>query len=306
MVIGPVIPRTPSKVSLCPLIEIVGHQRRMGVLRHGPIPPGNRDFFLGLDADLLALAQKSMTQIDRVFQNALDRRIVPQIRCPGRSFLTEFVSVQHSILQRRDNAILVEVQSDFSGRISLGRLLKDPQHHRSCHLIGSQAMFVLSVLAVAIGRAGTILAVLPLAAQHILDLAGAVPQVNLVHGEEEGCHDVLPLGVEVVRDGNIVDAVLGEELLSVVAGLPHIAAQTGQVFGNDGVGLALLELLHHFLKGRAVKVAAGVAIIRKLPHQSDTVLLAVVLYDHALVRNTGRFSALSLFIGETQVGKSQR
>ena len=69
-------------------------------------------------------------------------------------------------------------------------------------------MFVLSVLAVAIGRAGTILAVLPLAAQHILDLAGAVPQVNLVHGEEEGCHDVLPLGVEVVRDGNIVDAML--------------------------------------------------------------------------------------------------
>ena len=95
-----------------------------------------------------------------------------------------------------------------------------------------------------------------------------------------------------------MNAVLGEELLSVVAGLPHIAAQTGQVFGNDGVGLALLELLHHFLKGRAVKVATGVAIIRKLPHQSDTVLLAVVLYDHALVRNTGRFPALRFLVGE--------
>ena len=121
---------------------------------------------------------------------------------------------------------------------------------------------------------------------------------DALHGEKERGHDVLPLSVKVVRDGNIVNAVLGEELLSVVAGFPHIAAQTGQVFGNDGVGLALLELLHHFLKGRAVKVAAGVAIIRKLPHQSDTVLLAVVLYDHALVRNTGRFPALRFLVGE--------
>ena len=85
----------------------------MGVLRHGPILPGNRDFFLGLDADLLALAQKSMTQIDRVFQNALDRRIVPQIRCPGRSFLAELVSVQHPVLQGRDDPILVEIQGNF-------------------------------------------------------------------------------------------------------------------------------------------------------------------------------------------------
>ena len=123
MVIGPVIPRTPSKVSLCPLIEIVGHQRRMGVLRHGPIPPGNRDFFLGLDADLLALAQKSMTQIDRVFQNALDRRIVPQIRCPGRSFLTEFVSVQHSRAIFREESPLAacsKIRSTTGAVISSG------------------------------------------------------------------------------------------------------------------------------------------------------------------------------------------
>ena len=103
-----------------------------------------------------------------------------------------------------------------------------------------------------------------------------------------------------------MDAVLREELLGVVAGLPHIAAQSGQILGNDCVGLALLELLHHLLKGRAVEVTAGVAVIHKFPYQSDAVLFAVVLYDHALVRNTGRFPALSLFVGETQVGKSQR
>jgi len=140
----------------------------------------------------------------------------------------------------------------------------------------------------------------------ILDLARAVPEIDLIHGKKEGGHDVLPLGVEVVRDCNIVDAVLWKELLGVVAGLPHITAQSGQILGDDCVGLALLELLQHLLKCRAVEVAAGVAVIHKFPHQSDAVLLAVVLYDHALVGNTGRFAALSLFIGETQVGKSQR
>ena len=44
-------------------------------------------------------------------------------------------------------------------------------------------MLALGVLAVAVGRTGAVLAVLSLAADHILDLAGAVPQVDLVHGK---------------------------------------------------------------------------------------------------------------------------
>ena len=52
------------------------------------------------------------------------------------------------------------------------------------------------------------------------------------------------------------------------------------------------------LPGLVIDMYAGVAVIHKFPHQSDAVLFAVVLYDHALVRNTGRFPALSLFIGE--------
>ena len=90
-------------------------------------------------------------------------------------------------------------------------------------------MLVLPVLAVAVGRAGAVLAALPLASQHVLDLAGAVPEVDLVHGEQEGGHDVVVLRVEVVRNGDILDAVLREKLLRVVAGLPHVAAQPAEV-----------------------------------------------------------------------------
>ena len=167
-------------------------------------------------------------------------------------------------------------------------------------------MLVLPILAVAVGRAGAVLAVLPLAAEYILHLPGAVPQVDLVHGEQEGGHDVLPLGVEVVPDGDIVDAVLREELLGVVAGLPHIASQPGEVLGDDRVGLALGELAHHLLERRPVEVAAGVAVVHKLPHQGDAVLPAVILHDHALIGDTGGLAALGLLVGEPQIGKPQR
>ena len=149
------------------------------------------------------------------------------------------------------------------------------------------------------------MAALPLISQHILDLAGAVPEVDLVHGEQEGGHDVVVLRVEVVRNGDILDALLREELLGVVAGLPHVAAQPGQILGDDQVGLALLQLLQHLLKAGAVEVAAGVAVVHKFPDEGDVVLLAVVLHDHALVGDTGRFPALGLLVGQPQIGKSQ-
>lgn len=166
-------------------------------------------------------------------------------------------------------------------------------------------MPILPVLPVTVGRAGAVLAALPLAPQHVLDLAGAVPEVDLVHGQQKWGHDVVMFRVEVVRDGDILDSVLRKKLLSVVAGLPHVAAQSGQVLGDDQVGLALLQLLQHLLKAGAVEVATGVAVVHKFPDESDAVLLAVVLHDHALIGDTGRLPALGLLVGQPQVGKHQ-
>ena len=113
------------------------------------------------------------------------------------------------------------------------------------------------------------------------------------------------LCIEVVRNGDILDAVLREELLVVVAGLPHIAAQPGQVLGDNQIGPALLQLLQHLLETGAVEVAAGVAVVHKFPDEGDIVLLAVVLHDHALIGDTGRFPALGLLVGQPQVGEAQ-
>ena len=127
-------------------------------------------------------------------------------------------------------------------------------------------MLVLPVLAVAVGRAGAVLAALPLASQHILHLPGSVSEVDLIHGKEERGHNVVVLRVEVVRDGEELDAVLREKLLGVVAGLPHIAAQPGQVFGNNHIDLPLFQHTQHFLEAGTVKIAAGPAVVYKLPH----------------------------------------
>lgn len=305
MVIGPVVPAAPAQVFLRPLEQGLVHQRRVGVLGHRPLVPWDGRFFLGLDADLFALAQHGVPQVHLVFQDAFHRGVVPQIGRPSRPLLAELVPVQHPVLQRGDDAVGVQVQGDLSGGIPCRRPLENALHHWGGHLIGGQAVLVLPVLAVAVGRAGAVLAALPLASQHVLDLPGAVPEVDLVHGEQEGSHDVIMLRVEVVRDGDILDAVLREELLRVVAGLPHITAQPGQVLGDNQVGLALLQLFQHLLEAGAIEVAAGVAVVHKFPDEGDAVLLAIVFNDHPLIGDTGRFPALGLLVGEPQVGEAQ-
>ena len=253
MVIGSVVPAAPAQVLLRLLEQSLVHDGRVGVLCHRPVVPGDGHLFLGLDADLFAPAQQGMPQVHRIFQNPLHCGVVPGVRGVGRPLFAELVPVQHPVLQRRDDPVGVQVQGDLPGGVSRRRPPKNAFHHRGGGLIGSQVVPVLPVLAVAVGRAGAVLAALPLAFQHIFDLAGAIPEVDLVHGEQEGGHDVVVLRIEVVRNGDILDAVFRKELLGVVAGLPHIAAQPGQVLCDDQVGLALLQLLQHLLEAGAVE-----------------------------------------------------
>ena len=66
--------------------------------------------------------------------------------------------------------------------------------------------------------AGHIFAVVPLGVQRLLDLAGGIPQVHIVHDKLERGHQVIFLGVEVAAGSKVADAVFGEIPLRVVAG----------------------------------------------------------------------------------------
>ena len=94
------------------------------------------------------------------------------------------------------------------------------------------------------------MAALPLAAQHVLPLVGTVPEIDLIHGEQKGGHDVVALRVKAVRDSDILDAVLREELLGVVADLPHIAPSRDKSFVNGPDGWNILgKPLHPGIQG---------------------------------------------------------
>ena len=107
MVVCPVVRGTFSEICLCLVKLQLRNQRLMGVFGDGPVFLGNRNLFLGLDADLPALAQKCVSQINGIFKNSLDRGIVPRIRCPGGAFFTEFIPKQDSIFQRRDDSVRI-------------------------------------------------------------------------------------------------------------------------------------------------------------------------------------------------------
>ena len=65
----------------------------------------------------------------------------------------------------------------------MGRQVKDHFHYRGGVLVRHKLVRGALRLAVAVGRAGHILAIVALGVQHMFDLAGGVPQVDIVHGK---------------------------------------------------------------------------------------------------------------------------
>lgn len=67
----------------------------------------------------------------------------------------------------------------------VGGQVEDHLHHRGGVLVRHKLVRGALRLAVAVGRAGNILAVVALGVQRLFDLAGGVPQVDIVHGKLE-------------------------------------------------------------------------------------------------------------------------
>lgn len=65
----------------------------------------------------------------------------------------------------------------------MGRQVKDHLHHRGGVLVRHKLVRGTLRLAVAVGWAGNIFPVISLGVQRLLDLAGGVPQVDIIHGK---------------------------------------------------------------------------------------------------------------------------
>ena len=61
-------------------------------MRDRPIILGYGNLLFGFDADFAAFTEQGMAEVDWVFQDTLDCRIVPQVGCACRAFRTEIIA----------------------------------------------------------------------------------------------------------------------------------------------------------------------------------------------------------------------
>ncbi len=141
-----------------------------------------------------------------------------------------------------------------------------------------------------------------------LDLAPNVQSVCFVYhvpqrDDDTGMGVLRVGGVEVFVDRNEADAADTEILLNVVAGVDGVSSQTGKVFDNDAVDFPIGHILHHFLKGGAVKDDAAVAIVHLEGHYLYVgVALNEILNELALVGNAVALTGAVICIRQTDVG----
>ena len=72
------------------------------------------------------------------------------------------------------------------------------------------------------------------------------------------------VGVDVVRNSDQPNVVIGEELLGQSADLDVITPQAAEVFYKHGRRFSLLQLLNHVGKAGAIHRNAGDAVVKKM------------------------------------------
>ena len=112
--------RRIRRVRLCILSEevlrtvklLLRDQRLMGIFRKAPVLLRNRELLFGFHIDLAGLSKYGMPQIDTVSQDALDRGVIPVIRGSGRPLRGEVIPAFNAILQRWNDALLIQLIGD--------------------------------------------------------------------------------------------------------------------------------------------------------------------------------------------------
>ena len=195
---------------------------------------------------------------------------------------------------------LPELVGDDGGAVALEGQGEDLPHHGGGFLVDQQMVLLRRVLFVAVenlvgkgdvrpapGQVGLLLLAAGVPQIPLVHDVG-VPQIPLVHDVEEGSKlAALPIrAVHAVGDGDEPDPVLGEEHLRVEAGLQIIPAHPAHVLHQHRRHLPIFDVRHQPLPVRALKVAAGVAVVGVVGAVRETMLRGIVL-QHALLHHDG-------------------
>ena len=161
---------------------------------------------------------------------------------------------------------------------------------------------VIRVLAVSVGRTGTVLAALAFVLQDRLDLFAAVAQIDLVDREDDGIER--SVRVKGIRYGHVLDPAFREIRLGVVAGLRHVAPEAGEILGDDHVRIPAFQVANHCLEAGTLEIRAAPAVVDVLVQDRDALVLTVALDDVALVRDTRGLTLVRVLRGESDIGIS--
>ena len=112
-------------------------------------------------------------------------------------------------------------------------------------------------------------------------------------------------GVDAVGDGDEAHPVGREHPAQIPACLDVLAPQTGEVFYDDAVDVAIGDILHHFLERRAVKDDAAVSIVDLFGNDLNIrVALHKVFNELALIGNAVAFAGMIVGVGQADISGS--
>jgi len=165
----------------------------------------------------------------------------------------------------RRNTLFVERCRNLAAAHTIQRHSEDLPHNWSNFLVNDDLVFFRWVHLVAIhwfpANELTFTLLIPF---DRLDLLGDVLCVHIIHDGAEG-RDVIctgfHAGIDTVQEGDVAHPMLREVPLHVMAGHNVVAAQSGEVFGDDHIDLLGLNVRHHALEGRTVEACSAPAIV---------------------------------------------
>ena len=109
------------------------------------------------------------------------------------------------------------------------------------------------------------------------------------------------VGVDVVRNSDQPNVVIGEELLGQSADLDVITPQAAEVFRYHKVGLPALDGFQHPFQVGALHVQPRVAIVLIDCNNLPSLLLAVVFQHIPLVCNAGALPVKVIVLGKPAI-----
>ena len=164
-------------------------------------------------------------------------------------------------------------------------ILEYPLDYPCCFLVHDQLIVVIRGLAIPQGSIGA-------AVQSRLcpgpygrtDFAGIVPAVKLVHDVFQRRYVVILVGgVYAVIDRDIADILHRKVNFCKMPHLQMVAAQPGQILGDDHINFARFDVVQHTVKIWTVEIKAAPSVVHiHLHHQK--IMLFGVLGQHGLLR----------------------